>query len=710
MNKKDELQVPIGGLPQDVWPLEVEFVNAEQPEAIKFSSWAAQTEAAFGRLQKVIGDVYDAEGYMGILSPSLTSIIGCANFLHPTIPTDESFVYIEELAYGATTHKLRFHPQSILTNPSVYTDSNGSPYEQDVAVVNGEDISTRPTSTGKYTLDGRMLFTFDAAQANFIAYTIADGYANQPSHPMARANVIPDLGQIQKSLAGEITQLLRVEYISPTRYKITVPTIDFLLKANGPVYACEDLRYSIGGTKPSYQLPALLDGARVDILVDNILEGDDVGAGQPIGSNRILLWNAKTGLPVTSATDEILYYKYLDDDKSLIVIIPEGLPDVTNGVPNTDTYFLTCGGTNISETLGALLNGLQTHSHDATGGLINHSDLGYRFDSNEQYFSTDANYTVRETALANGGGYVKPLLARNPHPQYLRRMGYSAGSDPANLDNMMTGDLLMGSTNVGSGHVNLLGNSKGFRFGNASGPYLYYDNTADVLNLINKGLTVYNGVLSCYAFSFNDSFLSMQSGTPNEASLYIRDSGGTIKIRLDKTQVSAPAFNYYSAHSGYVNVPLIIANSVGTVSLSSTVSASQDIDGCPTTLLDGASRILSLTGDGAGVKYCTIPVSLPWEATLYEMYIISRSTPAGKIFRVQLCRQNMDTVEVVAEDRFSTANPSAWESEVLSLGNHVTNAHHYFIAIGIGSNLGGGEKIEITDIKLVYTRTSVGLY
>jgi hypothetical protein len=80
---------------QDVFPIEFDFVNGEQPDSVKFTAWRKQTDAAFANVVKAIGDPWEynthtnGDGVQYNLSPSrlaqasLSRMIGPSDYASP---------------------------------------------------------------------------------------------------------------------------------------------------------------------------------------------------------------------------------------------------------------------------------------------------------------------------------------------------------------------------------------------------------------------------------------------------------------------------------------------------------------------------------------------------------------------------------------------------------------------------------------------------
>ena len=74
---------------QDVFPVSFDFVKGEQPSATKLSGWVKQTDTAFSKMTKAIGDPWDYTTHSGvggpyILSPAKLAQTSLARFAGPS--------------------------------------------------------------------------------------------------------------------------------------------------------------------------------------------------------------------------------------------------------------------------------------------------------------------------------------------------------------------------------------------------------------------------------------------------------------------------------------------------------------------------------------------------------------------------------------------------------------------------------------------------
>jgi hypothetical protein len=147
-------------------------------------------------------------------------------------------------------------------------------------------------------------------------------------------------------------------------------------------------------------------------------------------------------------------------------------------------YSLITVGSPLTELMYQLRKRYRLHIHDGSQGeeRVAHANLtGNMYEGGETWGAADAPFVEL--------GYVPSVVDQNDHPQYLMRSGYSAGIDSNNSDNVMRGEIMMGSVApVGNDFRNLSDNSRSIFFGSESGPRLRYNNTYDGLQLVSKSL------------------------------------------------------------------------------------------------------------------------------------------------------------------------------------------------------------------------------
>jgi hypothetical protein len=486
------------------------FVAGEQPDANKLTNAIGQLQGALEQVEEAIGDIYNQQSFLGrsggrheydlsplpLTGPNLAREVGPAGLLNPrhfgtdyrTLevvfaashsvsgdpPTRHGYnhynrrqfvlprapiiaqTYPEDSTYSQTYSYLVGGAYWALSNPGAgYTDATVTGTGKVVTPVT--NISNLAV-TGDYhvSYDG-VITLYDELDDDGInppeAFKLTYKFTDQwDAYWGASPNVLPDFEQT--------TPLCTVALDVGTTYIVTLPmmnarrgTID-LTTFTG---ALRDLTWDNAAADIDP-----MDGTQLYLpraLTVNLVDGDEIPSGS------IQLWDETAGKVLKGIT--FTYFTNSSVRASGAVL-----------VPSTDRYRLVVPGTDIAGCLGHLRESFLQHDHTGRtirgdgsymGHRLHHEDLLGLVDEGG-IIDTDEFPAFRESTLG---------MTRNPHPQYLHRLGYKyndkltdGGDSEANWNNALLGDLVLGDKDGG---VGLVDDSWGLYFGSVLGPHIYFD-------------------------------------------------------------------------------------------------------------------------------------------------------------------------------------------------------------------------------------------
>jgi len=538
-NTKDQMQ--------DVFPIEFNFVNGEQPDANKFTGWRKQTDAAFNRIVSAIGDPWEYNVHANnlflsperLLQASLARVIGPSSYLSP-----QGSSWNEGQSIGGnitvTLNKERNFwdvgfplVKKVSSNTNVTSDSSMvasvyKPVEGITFTPSGGTFQTLKTSAanlvavGDYYIDyyGGTIVSFSQSTVG-ITMNIPASEAMVmigPGVPWGTHNVIPDWNDSSPGCNVE------KDGSSSTRWKVGLGTIS-LNTSN--VLGTEPYEAT---TVPTWSVKIPGQGAKYR-LPESIRT---LSAGDQIPEGFMYIWDdgTKRILPLLS-------FEYLNEHE-VIVIGPERA--LSPGSPSQ--YRLVLTGTSTAEVIKYLLTTIRYNRHTGLSTLNDRTTGSFSPPINHD------NLTNLYAGIIPAGNpytkyrFVESKMPINPHPQYLHRAGYNS-IDTANSCNAMRGDLVFTGTalNETSFPIGVPVNkeSYGIKFGTGAN-YLYLRFTGGTLaqdsavpipfgisgvgiNRDSSG-TDYYGALA-FKTAYNLPFYLQCSGTDNY------DSGPSIAFDYD---------------------------------------------------------------------------------------------------------------------------------------------------------------------------------
>jgi hypothetical protein len=417
---------------KDGFPIAVTFATGEQPSDVKLNGLSNQTQSALRAIERAVGDILDQSQALGgtdKLSNRDLQIANVARLIGPASMLNPQVLHgvrISDYIYTIPVGVKEF----VLLHPPLIL-SSGTWIESTIDWDASPRFTDEKTSVEDLENNTGRVFTYtltDTGDAALYDYdSIGDSFEN------ASFNVIPDPNQTTERCIASGTS---------GNFHIDLPYIkydqDGILATDGsdPNYSEEDFFNTAKAQLPSF----------LTVLT----------AGDIIPSGFLYLFDHITGTVVDGAI-----FRYETQTRFTV----EGVELITG----SSRYSVLTIGAPLSEILYEVRKRQREHLHDG-------SDGGKRI--------AHANLTgnIHEE-------YVPSAVPGNEHPQYLMRQGYIPGDDSNNSDNVLRGDLLIGSgTPSGNDYTNITADSKSLYFGDTTGPALRYNQIYDALMLASKDL------------------------------------------------------------------------------------------------------------------------------------------------------------------------------------------------------------------------------
>ncbi len=485
------------------FPIAVSFTDGEIPDSRKLEGLSKQTRSGLTLLENVIGDPWNQAGdslliaggntLNALMIPNLARYIGAAQQLNITLPYD-----IQATRY---THKVQVSDAGKYEFELTLPVQPGSAFTWTGTAVPTTEVASKGlvVTTGDFYVNkdiGRV-YTYDPAQADWTVTYEPSSTTSTDSNTTARFNVIPDpdTPNAWSYLGCKIAYANNVDntegyiiFFPPrgplnTRVFTRSPQSRFSAPVNAlnespdpanlPIYVWQDptLDATVGtyASNYRYNLPhALTDywAAASAIPSGFLLLWDHSQTGTVIDGLTFTAENAtppKTWAIVASGNSlDAWVANYMDtayavcggqaalverDNHSVLYYPSTGLRIVTVGI-------------SISEFLWALTK--RVFNHDHSSGLqfpdvcVKHESLMGNFDPGQ--------------VPAGMSQFRYTDFEQDDHPQYLHRAG-TAAAPILNRDpylNGMMGDLLFLSADSTNNHKNLLAESCGVIFGDAT--------------------------------------------------------------------------------------------------------------------------------------------------------------------------------------------------------------------------------------------------
>jgi uncharacterized protein (DUF2345 family) len=436
MSTKDQMQ--------DVFPIEFNFVEGEQPDGVKFTGWRKQTDAAFARITRAIGDPWEYNTHSGgsgpsnyHLSPSrlaqasLARIIGPADYASPQGGCWNEAItgsVVVTLDANRNSWRLGFPlKKKISTDMSPAPSDGYSSFLTDLVFDTDIILQTPTTSPAgeflkvnrKYTLEkiaeaGDWHIDFDKGiitTYSFLTARVALKISNinmlGPGTPWGTANIIPSW--------SETVNLCNCTG-SGTSWIITLPTVKSAPRQG----------ISISGPEATYDQTTIGAGSQYRLpysLTSSLSAGDEIPEG------FIYLWDE-----LTSRILPLITFSYIDE-YSVALTTPD------SWISGGQNYRIIITGTSLAENVNYLLSVVRDNVHSGLSNSQNGNTILFTNPISHDDL-TDLYTGTNTTVDAYSYRFVKSSIPTNPHPQYLHRYGYIAG-DNANTNNAMRGNLVI---------------------------------------------------------------------------------------------------------------------------------------------------------------------------------------------------------------------------------------------------------------------------
>jgi len=481
---------------KDGFPIAVDFVAGEQPTDIKLDGLADQTKNGLDQLEAAVGDIWNQSKALStglsnrdLQIANIGRILGPASMLSPQILDGINIVDFEyAVPVGVKEFILPHRPMVGGGNSTI--DWNAS-----ARFTTEKAGETLLAADGDYFIDyqtGRV-FTYTRTvspdTAKYDYDSVGDSFSN------ASLNVIPDPNQTTA----------RCTVVDNTGdYTITLPYITY----------DQDGVLLTDGSNPNHsEAPGVGVHNSQRALLPSFLWGLSVGDVIPAGYVFLYDHDPAQDAIVEGAT---LRYSNTSEITAENVSLAEG----------NARYSIITVGSPLTELMYELRKRYRVHIHDGANGeeRVAHANLtGNIYEGADTWGAADAPFVEM--------GYVPSVVDQNDHPQYLMRSGYSAGIDSNNSDNVMRGEIMMGSVApVGNDFRNLADNSRSIFFGSETGPRLRYNNTYDGLQLATKSLMsdLHVTVGRSSTVDANVGYVGF-GNTPSANNIFLNESHGVSK-------------------------------------------------------------------------------------------------------------------------------------------------------------------------------------
>jgi hypothetical protein len=483
---------------RDVFPVNVDFVDGEQPSSPKFDGWAGQTNNGMAFLAGVIGDVWGDEFGSNKLYPhrarpgniaNIARLLGPASALNPCRQARQllNVTINPAVDIPAAVNEFQLPVVPIEFYGGVSSDADKALHRPDSgagagtiqallttldpAVFNpaGRKLTKDAISAaGDWYIDnvGRV-YTFTQTSAYGAAALQYRAQMHWEFHDRQGLNVYPDW--------QETTTYCSVSETGAGSgvYNIDLPMVTILPRERNIAYGSN--QWEPGDTEPTdslaYAPPEDYQAYFPYSLLATLTPGD------PIPEGFMQLWDDTTGQVIDNLSFTL-------QTASRVTCTGAAL-SAAAAFPGSDStrYRLVTVGTTITESLQELAWKVDNHRHNDKvlgGSPILHKDLSL-------------NHIEPATVGATWGTVITSApsaIDGNDHPQYLNRYGWQLGVDDGNYDGAMLGDIFMAAGHAdytANAYNNGLATSHAVMFG-TTGSYVDAD-TAGVygMNLHMKG-------------------------------------------------------------------------------------------------------------------------------------------------------------------------------------------------------------------------------
>ena len=435
---------------QDVFPVNLDFVKGEQPSDTKLSGWAKQTDTAFSKMTKAIGDPWDYNVHSGsapyTLSPTKLAQTSVARFAGPSDYASPRGASFQE----GTTHAVSLYlkgnrnqwcagfPLVYLTSPLNISDSGSGKITDMTWGVEIKDLFSRPEfgtiktdladvqEAGDFHIDFKtgVITTYSVVATDFYL-VIRDINMLGPGTPWGTSNVIPHWEQT--------TSLCYVTIISSaggmTVYNIAFPEVESAVRdtVNASLYgAAETLdtepyarwNINVSGESAYYRMPYQLT--------------NNLSAGNSIPEGSVYIYNENQGRIV--AITDIRY----EDENNIRCECPTGWLTVGN------TVRVIITGSSLAEDVHYLMTALRESRHDGLSSGQKQDTLQYSVPLSHNSLTDCYSGAIEVAKWTEPEQFYfrESSFPTNPHPQYLHRSGYQGDDLDGNHANAMKGNLV----------------------------------------------------------------------------------------------------------------------------------------------------------------------------------------------------------------------------------------------------------------------------
>lgn len=434
---------------QDVFAINFDWKEGEQPTSAKLTGWVKQTDSAFSEITGALGDPWEYQSHIHPLSPekltqtSLARFLGPADWVSPQGASwSESCTANITLEANRNSWSLGFplvsvssplSPQSSISSISELTWSSVSiTQDPDNVLVTEKSSPEDVIADGDFHVDYNAgIITTYKITGSTVKLSVAGIYMFGAGVPWGTSNVIPTWNQIIGLV--NVTENSGSPSGGLSTYTAALPTVTSGTRSTGSLSGSEGASYTNaapGASTAKYRLPYVITSA---------FNGDPI-SGDEIPEGFILLWEDNaSGTGIGRIVPNVTFY-YVDE-YTLKLVMVEGALSGNLG----ENYRLITTGTSISEAVNYLMNTVRSNNHSgitdgqdgktlAYNNRISHSDLTNRFGG--PISSPDVDISV------NALKFRESAYPTNEHPQYLHRAGYMGEDENGNTANAMRGYLV----------------------------------------------------------------------------------------------------------------------------------------------------------------------------------------------------------------------------------------------------------------------------
>lgn len=436
---------------RDVFPVNVAFVDGEQPGSPKFDGWANQTNNGLAMVASTIGDVWGDEFGSNKLYPhrarpaniaNLARLIGPASALNPMRQSRQTLAVTIDPSVIIPSFVNEF--QLPVVPIEFYGVASGDPdkalHRPDSSIAAGSIFDLLTTlDAGVFNPAGRkasrdlVLAAGDWAidmMGRVYTYTLTNAYApaallyrasmHWEFHDGQRGNVYPDWNDLVNFCSAFETGA------GTGVYNIDLPMVATTPRERNIAYGTN--QWEPGDTTPSDSLYYTPPTPFQAFLPHSLLQTIAPGGAIPEGYMQV--WDNTLGQIVDNLTFTLV--------SSIRVSCTGAALSAAATFPGTDAtrYRLVTAGTTVTESIQEHAWKIDNHQHDDKilgGAPIKHSNLSWNH--------------IESAAVGGAWGTIvtspPSAIVGNDHPQYLSRYGWQTLVDPGQYDNAMLGDLFM---------------------------------------------------------------------------------------------------------------------------------------------------------------------------------------------------------------------------------------------------------------------------